>query len=169
VHEGRHREAGERQQRWEADLGGARAEIDRLAALVQDRDADLATSLAAQDRLLAERESARVEVERIRMALYQLEGEQVDRGEQERTEIDRLQADNERLRLGHDRLLEENERLRNGRGGGAEPASSPDRDEELRKARARVESLEREVAEVRRLENEMREILAGIGIRFREV
>jgi hypothetical protein len=69
----------------------------------------------------------------------------------------------------HDRLMAENEQLRNGPTGNALLPASSDQDEELRAARARVESLERELADVRRLERDMRGMLAGIGIRFREV
>jgi hypothetical protein len=51
---------------------------------------ELEASVAERDRFLAERGSARVEVRRLRMALYQLEREYCDRGERDGAEFDRL-------------------------------------------------------------------------------
>jgi chromosome segregation ATPase len=161
-HARREQEAGAQQQGWEADVHAARSEADRLEALVRDRDAELAAALEAQERIATERESARVEARRLRMALDQYEREQCDRGELDLVEIDRLQAEIDHLRAELEQLRAEP--VRNG-----VPASSPDRDEELRTALAQVESLQRELAESHRLQSQMSAMLGGIGIRFREI
>ena len=71
--------ANECRRRWEAELLAARAEADRHAAMVRDRDADLATALGERDRLRTEREDTSAEVERLRATVAQLEREQQER------------------------------------------------------------------------------------------
>jgi chromosome segregation ATPase len=173
---GRERETAERQQRWEADLQAARSEAERLAALVRDREAELAAAIEARDRASNERESVKVEARRLRLALDQYEREQYDRGEEDQAEIDRfraqfdlLRAENERVRTDLDRLRAENEQLRAQPVRNGAPVSSSDRDEQLRTVTAQVESLQRELAESRRLQSQMSAMLGGIGIRFREI
>ena len=74
----------------------------------------------------------------------------------------------DRLWAAADQQTAGSELLRDARTGAA-VVSSPVRDEEFRAAHARVESLQRELADLNRLEREMRGMLGGIGIRFREI
>ncbi len=155
------REYGERVQWAEADLPAARAEAERLAALLRDRDAELQAALAARDRLAMEKESAKVEAGRLRMTVYELEREKCDRSEHDRPEIDQLRAE-----IG--RHLAEIDRLRAGQAQDPAPAAAGN-GEGLRAADTRVESLQRELADSRRLQDEMRGILGAMGIRFQEI
>jgi chromosome segregation ATPase len=143
------REQQERVQQDAAEIDRLRAEVDRLssesdrlAALVCDREAKLKTAIAERDRFSVERGSAMVRVERLRMALDQLEREYCERDERNGAELDRLWAMNEQLRAQADRLTA--------------AVSSPVRDEELREAHARLVSLQREVVHLRHLAREMK-------------
>jgi chromosome segregation ATPase len=143
------REQQQRPQQDGAGIDRLRAEIDRLreesdrrAALVRDREVELEAAVVERDRFLVERRSARVEVERLRTALYQLEREYCDRVERDGAELDRLRAMNEQLRVKAHRF--------------AAAVASPDRDEELQQAHARLVSLQREVVYLRHLAREMR-------------
>ena len=145
-----------------AEVDPLRLEADRLATIVRDRDSDLEVAIRERDRSSAEKETARVEAGRLRMSIHQLERDLLDRGEQDHAQIDRLGS-------ALDQLREENERLRARINRCAAPLPSPGRDAELRAAMARVVSLQGELADLRRLEGEMRGMLAGAGIRFREL
>lgn len=151
-----------------AELEPLRHESDRLAALVRDREAALASAVAERDRLSVEKESARIEAARLRMSFQQLEREQLDRSEEDRAEIERLGLALDRLQEENDRLREANEQLRTRIDRCTTTAASPDGDEPLRDAQAKVMALQQELANLRRIEREMRGMLAGIGIRFRE-
>jgi fused signal recognition particle receptor len=143
---------GEQQERVQqdgAEIDRLRAEIDRrcgesdrLAALVRDREAELKTAVAERDRYSVERRSARVQVERLRMALDQFEREYCERVERDGAELEQLRLMNEQLRANAHRF--------------AAAASSPDRTQALREARARVVSLQREVVYLRHLAREMK-------------
>jgi hypothetical protein len=145
------REQQERVQQDGAEIDRLRAEIDRLcaesdrlAALVRDREAELKAAFAERDRFSVERGSARVEVERLRMALYQLEREYCERGERDGAELDRLRAMNEQLRAKAHRF--------------AVTVSSPNRNEDLQKAHALLVSLQREVVSLRHRAGEMKRL-----------
>jgi chromosome segregation ATPase len=56
----------ERQRQWEVDLLAARAEADRHAAALRDRDASLEAAFAERDRLRVEKGDAEGEAERLR-------------------------------------------------------------------------------------------------------
>ena len=140
--------------RLRGELDPLRSEADRLAALVRDRDAELEVVIRERDRVSVERESAKVEVGRLRMSMHQLEREHLDRGEQDRADLERLREENVRLRARIDPY--------------EGPHSSSNPDEELRAAHARVASLQHELNNLRSLAREMRGMLAGIGIRFKE-
>ena len=143
-------------------MPAARAEAERLAALLRDRDAELQAALAARDRLAMEKESAKVEAGRLRMTVYELEREKCDRAEHDRPEIDQLRAE-----IG--RHLAEIDRLRAGQAQDPAPVASAGNGEGLRAADTHVASLQRELADSRRLQDEMRGILGAMGIRFREI
>ncbi|HZW33340.1 MAG TPA: hypothetical protein VFF52_21665 [Isosphaeraceae bacterium] len=135
-------EQQERVQQHGAALDRLSADADRLAALVRDREAELEAAIAERDRFSVERESARIEVQRLRMALHQLEREHCDRRERDGAELDRLRAMNEQLLAKASRF--------------AAAVSSPHRDNQLQEAHARVVSLQREVVYLRSLAGEMR-------------
>jgi chromosome segregation ATPase len=211
----RDRTIGERERQWDTDLNTARAEVERLEALLQRREADLESARAEQDRLGMERQRACDETERLRAALA--ERDQVTEGEG-----DRLRGEADRLRIEGDQLRGEIEGLRGdladaeqGRRDGiarieaqlaglaeqhrrlqeqheaAERSSQEhqERNQELRAeldrlrsssptlasndeiqaARAEIESLKQQLLASERIQREMADLLAGIGIRFREV
>ena len=143
------REQQERVQQDGAEIDRLRAEIDRLcaesdrlAALVRDREVELKTAVAERDRFSVEWGSARVQVDRLRMALDQLEREYCERDERHDAELDQLRAMNDQLRAKAHRY--------------AATDSSRDRNEELREAHARLVSLQREVVHLRHLAREMK-------------
>jgi hypothetical protein len=96
------------------------------------------------------------------MALHQLERDHIERGERDLVEFDKL-------RTFVDQLRDESEQLRARVDSGAPVAPPTDRDEELRVARDRIAALQLELAELRRVDTELRALLSGVGIRFREV
>jgi chromosome segregation ATPase len=140
--------------RLRAEIDRLCAESDRLAALVRDREAELESAVAERDRFSIERGSARVEVERLRMALYQLEREYCERGERDGAELNRLRAMNEQLRAKAYRF--------------APAVSSSDRHEELREAHARLVSLQREVVYLRCLAGERKRLPSPQAGRFEQ-
>ncbi len=131
-----------------------RERADRLAASLGEAQGRAAALTIERDRLASERDSAQVQAERLRIAIQELERDQLDRGERDGSEIERLLAENQALRLRVDRF--------------PSPAMLPPRDDALRAAHDRIQSLEQELADLHRLEWEMRGLLSGIGIRFRE-
>ncbi len=136
------------------EIEALRERADRLAANLGEAQGRASALTLERDRLATERDSARVQAERLRIAIQQLERDQLDRGEQDGSEIERLRAENRALHLRVERFNS--------------PAALPPRDDALRAAHARIQSLEQELADLHRLEWEMRGLLSGIGIRFRE-
>jgi chromosome segregation ATPase len=117
-------------------------ESDRLAALVRDGEAELKAAVAERDRFSVERGSAKVQVDRLRLALAQMERESVERDERLGAELDRLRAMNEQLRAEAHRFVA--------------PFSNPIRDAELQEAHARLVSLQRELVHLRHQARQMK-------------
>lgn len=122
-------------------------------------DAEMATARAEIDRLRGERAGALEEAEGHRVTLSRLRTEIDKAGRQDRAEIDLLRLELDELRAA----------IARGQNAPVSVPADPDRTHELGAALARVDVLQRELADSRRLEKEMRSLLAGIGIRFREV
>jgi chromosome segregation ATPase len=94
------------QRQWDAELQAARDELDRLAALVCDRDANLAKTVAERNRFRAEGEGATAEAEGLRVTVTRLEREQRERVQRDGAEIERLRAEIDRLCAESHRLAE---------------------------------------------------------------
>ena len=140
--------------RLQGDIDPLRLETDRLAAIVRDRDAEVAAALAERDRHSVNKETARVEAGRLRMSLHELERMHLDRGEQDAAELDRIRAENEELRARIDRCTTSH--------------ATPPAVAHVGEDQPRVQALQQELADLRRVAGEMRRMLEGIGIRFRE-
>jgi hypothetical protein len=98
----------------EADRAAARAAVDRLAGLLEQRDTELDAARADLGRLDIDRRKALDEAEQLRTILGERERAFQDEGDQLRAEVERLRVERDRLRAEDDRLQVECDQLRSG-------------------------------------------------------